>query len=974
MLSESRLKFRSVVGCSGKSRLFAFWLRLLVAFSLCTLSTQFRCSEGYPTAPWKKVSQRSAQLRAGLLEALKRRAAFTRSHRGKVSGRFTGSEEESSAFAVGWHTEFGTSFVWHQDQDHVMLAKFNQKGASMLEPHVIGSGRWPRIVGDGDRVAVGWVSTDGKNFVVRVNDGKQWGNGVQLAGSSEAALAFAPGGPLYAATSTGLWKLNGDHFDRFQEGSYSQPTISVDKDGKPHVASRQNGHVVYDGNDLGEGERPSIIFAGDGTANLAYISKGALVMRSAKGGQWSAPDTIPAKNPSWPTLALDDKGAVRLSYIGPADFGPDATWLVRLPDKQAIMMPSLAGNVTDVWFTTKFDLRQARNYFRRHDLLLTVNDVWVKMFENTVPEGRYLFRLNPYQVFTSSGAPVPNRVAIHSWHMNGGHYASNSDYQLIVRTAWSEHYVFAANEQEARKRVTSERVNHDQPDLGVYANAADLPVEMPKPGPIDIPILIANLGEASSAPTRLVMRVSESSKEELGSAAVPPLKAGEEKTITMRLQYNGKEPNLWFGLENNNDFDPSNDTLNLVLWDTLPTGYVGPEPNLPKVPVELKLTIGGQPASEYEIVDPFSERIIAKVLNGEQFGPLRTGAYRVAIKPYPLEGQEVLFDQRIEHQAGTVQEIELKSGITLEPADVAAKLVRWSAARADDPANTVQSQGGAHPFMALPAGDYQVTIQPSQYEGQGVVWPERVHVGPDAPVSLRLDSAVHLEVPQQLAQLRWSLVQAGKPEQVVQWQNGTQGSLLIPPGDYQVMTEQSIYEGQPVVWPQKMHVAPGQQLSVKLDSTVHLEVPQEVAQLRWHLVQPGKPKQVVQWQNGTQGSLLIPPGDYQVMTEQSLYEGQPIVWPQKIGAKSGQRTAVKLDSGIRIVHGTSSGGLLYRVVDNKGATIQTATQLTALLIPPGMYMVDVRPGPSADWKRIADHVQVNAGSFTEVKIPDIAAK
>ena len=672
-------------------------------------------------------------LRPGLRESLRRRATFTRSHRGGLAAPLVISGADYSAFAASVHTDDRMYFAWHQDNDQVVFAGFDAAGKVVSEPQVIGKGRWPRFAADGNRVAVGWNSRDGSNSTVRLDDGKQWGGEVKLGGG-EAALAFAFSGPLYAATSTGLWKLNGDHFDRVQEANYSQPAIAVDKDGRPHVAWRQNGRIIYDGSDLGEGERPSTVIAADGSVSLAYISKGALVVRTAKGRQWSAADTIPTKNPSWPTLALDSNGGVRLSYVGAADYGPDALYLVRLPDKQPILMPSLAGNVTDAWFTTEFDLNRWRSNYRPHDLLLTVNDVWVKMFQNTVPEGRYLFRLNPYQVFTSSGAPVPNRVAIHSWHMNPGHYSSYSGYRIGVRTAWSEHYVFAANEEEARRSIASERINHDQPDLGIFANAMNLPIEQPKPGRMDIPVMIANLGEATSSPVRLLM-LGEQDKV-LGSAQVPTLKAGADTTITMPFDYDGKVPEITLRLENNHDFDSTNDSLRLRLWGPKPTGYEGPQPGVsdnlepsgPKVPLELTVKLFNENTlpSAYRILQGFSDRMISKVINGEQFGSLPTGTYQLAVKQYPNEGQEVLFPDTLQHQAGVPQTVQFNSGIMLD-SQLAAKVSQWSAADASSPERVIQWQSGQHPLMALPPGEYQVAMQ---WDNQRVVWPEKIEVQP----------------------------------------------------------------------------------------------------------------------------------------------------------------------------------------------------------------------------------------------------
>jgi hypothetical protein len=847
-----------------------------------------------------------ADLRPGLTEALQRRVSFTRLHRGPLAAQLEGASTDSRDFAAAWHIGERVYFAWHQQKDQVIFAAFDRAGKVVSEPQVIGKGRWPRIAAEGNRAAIAWGGPDGSNFVVRVNDGKQWGNEIQLAGK-ETMVAFAPSGPLYAATSAGLWKLNGERFDRVQEANYSQPAVAVDKEGKPHVAWHQNGHIVYDGSDVGEGERPSVVIAPDGTLNLAYISKGALVIRSGKGGQWTAPDTIPAKNPSWPTLALDSNGGVRLSYIGAADYGPDALYLVRLPDKQSILMPSLAGNVTDAWLTTEFDLHSLRSYYRPHDLLLTVNDVWVKMFENTVPEGRYLFRLNPYQVFTSPGKPVPNRVAIHSWHMNPGHYSSSSGYGLGVRMAWSEHYVFAASDEEARRTITSERVNHDQPDLGIFTNAMNLPIEQPKPGRVDMPVLIANLGEATSSPVRLLM-ISELG-ETLAAAQVPPLKPGAETTIAMSLNYDGKLAEmgeLTFRLENNHDFDPSNDSLTLLLWGPKPTGYEGPEPGLPKVPLELMVKIANapEPPARYQIVDAFSKRMIAKVENGTQFGPLRTGTYRVAVQQYPYEGQEVLFTDNIEHQAGVAQTVQLDSGIKVDSSESTGPIWQWSAVEAGNPEKVVQRQTIQHPVMALPPGEYQLAVQADEYYGRPLVWLQKIIVRPHEVFTVKLGSGIRLEVPKEVgAPDLWQVVKFGKPDDVVQWHRGDRRLVTpLPPDEYQFVAKPDEYYSQRLVWPQKIVVQPDQLFTLKLGSGIRLEVPKEVgAPDLWQVVKFGKPDDVVQWHRGDRRLVTpLPPDEYQFVAKPDEYYSQRLVWPQKIVVQPDQLFTLKLTSGIRL--------------------------------------------------------------------------
>jgi PKD repeat protein len=509
-------------------------------------------------------------LRPGLLEALQRRASFTRAHRGAFAAVLDGPIDDSSDTAAGWHAGDCVSFVWHQ-QDKIAFAAFDPRGEVLMEPQVIGKGCWPRITTDGKRTAVAWDRGDGS--VVRVHDGEKWSDEVPLTGK-EAAVAFVPGGPLHAATSTGLWKLAGKAFEPVQKAPYSQAALVIDARGRPHVASRKDGKIVYGDAVVDDGERPTLALAADGTLHLAYLSKGSIRVRSRKGEAWTEAETVPAKNPSWPTLAAGPDG-VRLTYLGAAEKGPDALWLVRLPDKQPVLMPSLAGNVTDVYFLLGFGLKYARWYYRPHDVWVAVNDVVVGTFDNTIPEGRYLYKLNPYQVFTSTGSPVPNRVALHSWHMNGGNYALASEYQFVTRTAWSEWFAFAADEAGARKALmTRSGLNHDQPDLAVLANSLNLPAQPPKDGVTNFAVTVANVGESASAPAQLAMFSGE---RRLVSVSIPALKPGERNVAMLRLE--GRVASVTFKLEQAKpDFDPTNDVLTLHLWEE-------GDPSLTKEPV-----------------------------------------------------------------------------------------------------------------------------------------------------------------------------------------------------------------------------------------------------------------------------------------------------------------------------------------------------------------------------------------------------
>src|SRR4029077_5773728 len=154
----------------------------------------------------------------------------------------------------------------------------------------------------------------------------------------------------------------------------------------------------------------------------------------------------------------------------------------------------------------------------------------------------------------------------------------------------------------------------------------------------------------------------------------------------------------------------------------------------------------------------------------------------------------------------------------------------------------------------------------------------------------QLQKGVRLEMAPNMGPLwQWWLVKPDKPDQAVQRQNGDQLTIVVPPGEYQVAMQPTEYNSQPVVWPQKIQVQVGQQVTFKLDSGGRLEMAQNMGPLwQWWLVKADKPDRAVQRQKGAQLTIVVPPGEYQVATQPNEYASQPVVWPQKIQVQVGQ--------------------------------------------------------------------------------------
>src|SRR5256885_8461237 len=99
----------------------------------------------------------------------------------------------------------------------------------------------------------------------------------------------------------------------------------------------------------------------------------------------------------------------------------------------------------------------------------------------------------------------------------------------------------------------------------------------------------------------------------------------------------------------------------------------------------------------------------------------------------------------------------------------------------------------------------------------------------------------------------------------MQWQCGKQRLMTFPPGEYQVAMQPIQFDSQRVVWPQKIQVQPGQQVTFKLDSGVRLEMPQGIGPLwLWQVVRDRTPNQEWRWQKGNKRALTLPPGSLQV--------------------------------------------------------------------------------------------------------------
>jgi RHS repeat-associated protein len=348
--------------------------------------------------------------------------------------------------------------------------------------------------------------------------------------------------------------------------------------------------------------------------------------------------------------------------------------------------------------------------------------------------------------------------------------------------------------------------------------------------------------------------------------------------------------------------------------------------------------------------------------------------YRVQTSALGSENQWVAWPQKIQVQPGNQAPIQIDSSLRLDvPPDLAKLIWSWRVVNSARPDQVIQRQDGNHRTVLLPPGQYQIETSAFGSENQWVVWPQKIEVqlGKQAPA--QADSSLRLDVPADLAKLIWSwqVVSSARPGQAIQRQHAGHRLVMLPPGEYQIETSALGSENQWVVWPEKIRVEPGKQVPLQVDSSLRLDAPPDLAKTiwSWRVVNSARLDQVIQSQDGDHRTVLLPPGQYQIESSAFGSENQWVVWPQKIEVRSSGQVAAKLDSGIRLAGPGAGDNPQFQLLDGNGRTIQTWSGRTLEPFAPGRYALQARADSAGQWKRIANDVEIRAGSVTPVNVP-----
>lgn len=188
------------------------------------------------------------------------------------------------------------------------------------------------------------------------------------------------------------------------------------------------------------------------------------------------------------------------------------------------------GDIYEVpaYLTAKFTLPHDRRIYRPHDTRIYLNGHLVGEILNTIPEGTYIFEVDPSIVnYQHSGESVENIVSTKVTGINRGHYIIANQFKLIAPLENTTTTVVASTKEEAEEFLIKSfwmknRINSGIPDIGIFANCLDIPPS-PSPGQkIKLKLKVMNIGEQVSSPITISIynyssQPEETEKEELSS-------------------------------------------------------------------------------------------------------------------------------------------------------------------------------------------------------------------------------------------------------------------------------------------------------------------------------------------------------------------------------------------------------------------------------------------------------------------------
>jgi len=251
-----------------------------------------------------------------------------------------------------------------------------------------------------------------------------------------------------------------------------------------------------------------------------------------------------------------DAGEENLAVLRPeaASYGPEDTLSFRNPAIVSSRSPSgrrrEIGSSTALclipvirqvagryYFLANFSLPYSRCTYRPHDTRVFLNGHLVGELLDTVPEGTYLWEINPSFLDLEGRNVVSTKIE----RINKAHYVIANTFRLVAPVSEADRLIIASSQEEADSLYAElPNINHNQPDLVLLANSVrGLPRE-PRPGQsIRFRVTARNIGEAPTEPARLRVLSSDPTQKTAGDVALRDRIASLAKNEAIKRFYLG---------------------------------------------------------------------------------------------------------------------------------------------------------------------------------------------------------------------------------------------------------------------------------------------------------------------------------------------------------------------------------------------------------------------------------------------------
>lgn len=520
-----------------------------------------------------------------------------------------------------------------------------------------GDSLWPGIYSSDNYVYIVWVeeSTDHSNiyFAKSSDNGMNWETPTEISSVTEKvddpSITVDNNGNIHIvweginSDDSGIYYINSsDHGMTWSEekilstlsGISEYPSIVTDKNDHLHLIwedhTEEHGQIFYtqsldSGDTWSEGEIISSDSADSGEPAITVNSQNTLHIvwrdsrhgeseiyyrKSADGGStWDNEFRITNDRyySEYPAIFVTLDGSIRVIWH---DNRTGDDWLYYRDGNEwgeigriGRYMP----NIDKIFMEMEFKLQSKESSYTRHDVSLSVNGNEIGKLTNTVPNGKYIFNIDPDYLIYGDGEVVKNEVKTTVGGLGVGHFIVATNYNVIFHLNYVDMPVVANNLSHADEIVKGLTTGTwEGVDPAVYVNDISLSDPDPDEGDeITVNAKVRNLGEddVSNVVVKFYDGDPEKGGVQIGSdVAVPSIESYRWVDVDTTWMSDGGRQRIFVLVDGDGMIDETDETNNRAgisvnVWsDTPPWGSIlinGGDEVTASRDVMLNLTVGG---------------------------------------------------------------------------------------------------------------------------------------------------------------------------------------------------------------------------------------------------------------------------------------------------------------------------------------------------------------------------------------------